>query len=220
MEDEPIHCYAARSASLHLFQRLSTLGQQLAHALSLRQGLSGVESVFPARPPRARQPFGGTQSGAGNAFACDMSYWPLQENGRVCLDGSWLPRSSTALRSSAKGQISGDGTPCTEAARISPLPSVSRVPNFGSTARAHACASPGLRQSRVHVSSANAGNALVLPRFTVPYWRRCAWGIGWPLPATDTSSLVGSVVGVIDFAERATQASSLAHSSTGITEEI
>ena len=54
---------ATRSVEFHLFQEFSTLGQQLAHTLSLRQGLSGVESMFPSRPPGTRQPFGG--SGAG-----------------------------------------------------------------------------------------------------------------------------------------------------------
>jgi hypothetical protein len=35
----------ARSVRLQLFQERSTLGQQLAHTLSLRQGLSEVESI-------------------------------------------------------------------------------------------------------------------------------------------------------------------------------
>ena len=38
----PIHRGADRSARLHLFQELSTLGQQLTHTLLLRQGLGGV----------------------------------------------------------------------------------------------------------------------------------------------------------------------------------
>jgi hypothetical protein len=33
------------SVHFHLFQELSTLGQQPAYTLSLRQGLSGVESI-------------------------------------------------------------------------------------------------------------------------------------------------------------------------------
>jgi hypothetical protein len=34
-----MHRYADRSAGLHLFQELSTLGQQLAHTLLFRTGL-------------------------------------------------------------------------------------------------------------------------------------------------------------------------------------
>jgi hypothetical protein len=70
--------------------------------------------------------------------------------------------------------------------RISPLPSVSRVPDFGSGVRAHAFAPPGPRRSRVHVSSANAGNARVLRRHGAQYWHRRACGIShWPLPGND-----------------------------------
>ena len=43
------------ASQFHLFQELSTLGQQLAHTLSLRQGLSRVESMFPSGSPRTRQ---------------------------------------------------------------------------------------------------------------------------------------------------------------------
>ena len=57
LRDEPL---APRksfdSVGLHLFQELSTLGQQLAHTLLFRQGLGGVKPVFPARPPGPRQP--------------------------------------------------------------------------------------------------------------------------------------------------------------------
>jgi hypothetical protein len=58
-----MHCEAADLAGLHPFQELSTLAQQLAHTLSLRQGLGGVESMFPARTLGTRQSFGGTRSG-------------------------------------------------------------------------------------------------------------------------------------------------------------
>jgi hypothetical protein len=37
--------HATRSAHLHLFQEFSTLGQQLAHTLSLRQGLSAAAAL-------------------------------------------------------------------------------------------------------------------------------------------------------------------------------
>ena len=37
----PMHREAYRSAGLHLFQELSTLGQQLTQTLLLRQGLGG-----------------------------------------------------------------------------------------------------------------------------------------------------------------------------------
>jgi hypothetical protein len=42
-QERCIHRDADPSAGLHLFQELSTLGQQLAHTLLLRQGLSGVK---------------------------------------------------------------------------------------------------------------------------------------------------------------------------------
>jgi len=58
---------ATLSVLFHLFQEFSTLGQQLAHPLSLRRGLSGVESMFPARTPGTRQSFGGARSGTGAA---------------------------------------------------------------------------------------------------------------------------------------------------------
>jgi hypothetical protein len=42
----------------HLFQKFPTVGQQLAHPLSLRQGLSGVESMFPAPARDSARPSG------------------------------------------------------------------------------------------------------------------------------------------------------------------
>jgi hypothetical protein len=36
------------SADLHLFQELSTLGQQFAHALLFGQGRGAVKAMFPA----------------------------------------------------------------------------------------------------------------------------------------------------------------------------
>jgi hypothetical protein len=59
----PTHRDAGHSVGLHLFQELSTLGQQVAHTLLLCQGLRGIEPMFPARTPRPRQPFGGARSG-------------------------------------------------------------------------------------------------------------------------------------------------------------
>ena len=50
----PMHRETDRSAGLHVFQELSTLGQQLAHTLLLRQGLGRIEPVFPASMPRPR----------------------------------------------------------------------------------------------------------------------------------------------------------------------
>jgi len=44
-----MHREADRSPGLHLFQELSTLGQQLAHALLLRQGCGRVLPLFPAK---------------------------------------------------------------------------------------------------------------------------------------------------------------------------
>jgi hypothetical protein len=38
----PMHCDTGRSVGLHLFQELSTLGQQLAHTLLFRQGFKGI----------------------------------------------------------------------------------------------------------------------------------------------------------------------------------
>jgi len=49
-----MHRETDRSAGLHVFQELSTLGQQLAHTLLLRQGLGRIEPVFPASMPRPR----------------------------------------------------------------------------------------------------------------------------------------------------------------------
>jgi hypothetical protein len=56
--------------------------------------------------------------------------------------------------------------------RISPLPSVSRVPDFGSGVRAHAFAPPGPRRSRVHVSRAKPA------KFRSHYECRTATGTG------------------------------------------
>jgi hypothetical protein len=50
-------CEAAGSAGLHLFQELSTLGQQLAHALLPGQGLGRIKPMFPPRTPRPGQRF-------------------------------------------------------------------------------------------------------------------------------------------------------------------
>jgi hypothetical protein len=47
-----MHRYADRSAGLHLFQELSTLGQQLAHPLLRCHGLCGVKPMFPATAPK------------------------------------------------------------------------------------------------------------------------------------------------------------------------
>ena len=52
-----MHCEAVRSAGLHLFRELSTLGQQLARSLLLRPRLGRIKPMFPARMPRP--PFGG-----------------------------------------------------------------------------------------------------------------------------------------------------------------
>jgi hypothetical protein len=41
----PMHREVGRSAGLHLFQELTTLGQQLAHTLLFRQGLGGVKPM-------------------------------------------------------------------------------------------------------------------------------------------------------------------------------
>jgi hypothetical protein len=54
---------AGHSVGLHLFQELSTLGQQVAHTLLLCQGLRGIEPMFPASTFRPRQPLGGARSG-------------------------------------------------------------------------------------------------------------------------------------------------------------
>jgi hypothetical protein len=46
----------ARAAAFHPFQELATLAQRLARPLSLGQGLSGVESMFPGESPRSSVP--------------------------------------------------------------------------------------------------------------------------------------------------------------------
>jgi hypothetical protein len=51
----PMHRDTDRSAGLHLFQELSTLGQQLAHTLLLRQGFRGVNPMSPASMSRTLQ---------------------------------------------------------------------------------------------------------------------------------------------------------------------
>jgi hypothetical protein len=48
---------ATRSVDFRLFQEFSTLDRQLAHTLSLRQGLSGVESMLPARSGERESPW-------------------------------------------------------------------------------------------------------------------------------------------------------------------
>jgi hypothetical protein len=53
-----MHREAAGSADLHLFQEVSTLGQQFTHTLLLRQGVSGIKPMLPASTPRPHQPFG------------------------------------------------------------------------------------------------------------------------------------------------------------------
>jgi hypothetical protein len=58
---------ATSSADLHLFQELSTLGRQLAHALLLRQSCIGVKPMFPATTSRPGQAFGGARSSADTA---------------------------------------------------------------------------------------------------------------------------------------------------------
>jgi hypothetical protein len=63
----PMHRDTDRSAGLHLFQELSTLGHQLAHTLLLREGHGRIEPMFPAGTSRPRQPFGGSRSGTGAA---------------------------------------------------------------------------------------------------------------------------------------------------------
>ena len=50
----PMHPDADRSARLHLFQELSTLGQQLAPTLLLRQGRGGIATEL--LPETSRQP--------------------------------------------------------------------------------------------------------------------------------------------------------------------
>jgi len=50
-----MHRDAGHSVGLHLFQELSTLGQQVAHTLLLGKGLRGIEPMFPASTSRTRQ---------------------------------------------------------------------------------------------------------------------------------------------------------------------
>src|SRR5450432_683646 len=59
----PIHREAVGSARLHLFQELSTLGQQFAQALLFREGRGRVLPMFPASTARPLQCFGGARSG-------------------------------------------------------------------------------------------------------------------------------------------------------------
>ena len=73
-----MHRDTGRSVGLHLFQELSTLGQQLAHTLLFRQGRGGVKPMFPASTSRPLQPFGGS--------------W-LRPRGIVRRDGASGPRS-------------------------------------------------------------------------------------------------------------------------------
>ena len=47
----PMHRDTGRSVGLHLFQELSTLGQQVAQHPFVRQGCSGVKPMFPAGMP-------------------------------------------------------------------------------------------------------------------------------------------------------------------------
>ena len=60
-----MHRDAVRLVGLHLFQELSTLGQQFALTLLFRQGPGGVKLMFPASTARPLQPFGSPRSGAG-----------------------------------------------------------------------------------------------------------------------------------------------------------
>ena len=53
--------------TVHLFQEFWTLGQQFTPTLLFRQGCGRVLPMFPARPPRPIQPFGGSRSGTGTA---------------------------------------------------------------------------------------------------------------------------------------------------------
>jgi hypothetical protein len=63
---------------------------------------------------------------------------------------------------SVVGQQQIPPTRCASRTRSVRLQTVSRALDFGSAARAPAFAPPGPQRSRVHVSSANAGNAPVL----------------------------------------------------------
>jgi hypothetical protein len=91
-----MHREAAGSARLHLFQELSTLGQQLAHTLLLCQGLRGMEPMFPARTPRPRQPFSGARSGAGA---------PMHTAPSVCHCRGLTCRASAGPGSAPRGGI-------------------------------------------------------------------------------------------------------------------
>ena len=70
---------AAGSARLHLFQELSTLGQQLAHPLLLGSDLGRIEAVLPARTPLGR-----ARSGTGMPVhtKCTHSDSPLSCSAR------------------------------------------------------------------------------------------------------------------------------------------
>jgi hypothetical protein len=62
-----MHREAVGSAGSHLFQELSTLGQQFVQTLLFREGLGRIEPVLPASTSRPGQPFGGARSGSGTA---------------------------------------------------------------------------------------------------------------------------------------------------------
>jgi hypothetical protein len=55
------------SARLHLFQELSTLGQQLTRPLVLCAGLGRIKPMYPTGTPRPRYPFPGARSGTSTA---------------------------------------------------------------------------------------------------------------------------------------------------------
>jgi len=61
----PIHLNASPSIGLHLFQELSTLGQQLANTLLFRQDRGGVSPCF----QRARRDRSSPSVGLGSARA-------------------------------------------------------------------------------------------------------------------------------------------------------
>ena len=108
MRDEP-HTPRSRrgSTGLHLFQELSTLGQQLTGPLLLGSRLDGIEPVFPARTPRPRQTLRSTRSGAGAAVHAAPSICHGCGTDTPCLGGSW-PQASYRrdLRQSGVGSAS------------------------------------------------------------------------------------------------------------------